>query len=399
MSEPISRIVVIGGGQAAGWACKTLREEGFGGTITVVADEPHDFYERPPLSKAVLSGDASLPRLFPEDDVAGWSIDWRRPKRATHIDSHAHTVTLDDGERLAYDRLLIATGATPRLPDPRWAEHDDVLTLRSWDDAQRLKRRLADARRVAVVGGGWIGLEVAATARRLGLEVEVFERQAALCARSVGPEVSEALAALHLRENVALRLNCGDVAITPLASGVRITSDAHDTQADLAVVGTGVDFGLELAREAGVATQQGIVVDQAGATSVADIFAAGDVTQHPVLGQCLQSWGYAQNQAIAAARGLLGKVAAYDDPAWLWSDQYGTNIQILGTPCPDTRCVVRQEPQGMSFFYLDAGDRLCQAVTFDQPRHIKLAKRWLAAERVLDPDMLGDSTSNLMRLR
>lgn len=400
-SEEISRIVVIGGGQAGGYACKALRGEGYAGRLTVVADEPHDFYERPPLSKGVVTADEPLPRLFPEDSLAALDIDWRRPRRASAIDRQAQEVVLDDGERLPYDRLLIATGSRPRLPVPEWAEIDHVMTLRTWDDATRLKARLGESRRLGVIGGGWIGLEVASSARKLGLEVDVFERAPALCGRSVGPEVAEAIRELHERHGVGLALNRQEIQLSEAADGrVTITADgeAHAPY-DLVVVGVGVEINLELARDAGLRTEQGIVVDAAGQTSDPRIFAAGDVSQHPQLGLCLQSWAYAQNQARVVADAMLGQEAHYDEPAWLWSDQHGVNIQILGVPSGELRCVVRQEAQGPVFFYLDDAQRLVQMVAFDQPRAIKLGKRWIAAGRVLDAAELADPDFNLMSLR
>lgn len=400
-SEDISHIVVIGGGQAGGYACKALRSEGYAGRLTVVADEPHDFYERPPLSKGVVTEGEPLPRLFPEASLAALEIDWRRPRRATSIDRAASEVVLDDGERLPYDRLLIATGSRPRLPVAEWGELAQVMTLRSWEDAQRLKASLGESRRLGVIGGGWIGLEVAASARKLGLEVEVFERQPRLCERSVGPEVSEALAELHRTRDVALHLGCDRLALSEQADGrVVIEADGQAAEPfDLVVVGTGVEFNLELAREAGLRIEQGIVVDGGGHTSDPHIFAAGDVAQHPQLGLCLQSWAYAQNQARVVAEAMLGQDAHYDEPAWLWSDQHGVNIQILGVPHPGMRCVVRPEANGPVFCYLDDANRLVQMVAFDQPRAIKLGKRWIAAARELDAGQLADPGFNLMSLR
>lgn len=401
MTCDIQRIVVIGGGQAAGYACKALRGEGFEGSLTVVADEPHDFYERPPLSKGAVTEGTPLPRLFSEESIAALSIDWRRPRRAVRIDRQTAEVMLDDGERLAYDRLLIATGSRPRLPVPEWGAIGNVMTLRSWDDACRLKRRLAGSRRLGVIGGGWIGLEVASSARKLGLEVDVFERAPALCGRSIGPEVAEAIRELHKRHGVGVQLDRQEVALAGTTDGrVNVTTDgeAHAPY-DLVVVGVGVEINLELAREAGLATEQGIVIDAAGHTSDPRIFAAGDVAQHPQLGLCLQSWAYAQNQARVVADAMLDREAYYDEPAWLWSDQHGVNIQILGVPGTQTRCVIRDETTGPVFFYLDGEDRLVQMVAFDQPRAIKLGKRWLAAERVLDAGQLADPEFNLMQLR
>ena len=400
-SEEISRIVVIGGGQAGGYACKALRGEGYTGRLTVVADEPHDFYERPPLSKGVVTAGEPLPRLFPEESLAALAIDWRRPRRATAIDRQAQEVVLDDGERLAYDRLLIATGSRPRLPVPEWAEIGNVMTLRSWDDASRLKAQFEASRRIGVIGGGWIGLEVASSARKLGLEVDVFERAPALCGRSVGPEVAEAIRELHERHGVGLALGRQDIRLSEEVDGrVTITAGAEARAPyDLVVVGVGVEINLELAREVGLRTEQGIIVDAAGHTSDPKIFAAGDVSQHPQLGLCLQSWAYAQNQARVVADAMLGKAAHYDEPAWLWSDQHGVNIQILGVPSGEFHCVVRREAQGPVFFYLDDAQRLMQMVAFDQPRAIKLGKRWITAGRKLDAAALADPNFNLMSLR
>lgn len=396
-----ARIVVIGGGQAAGYACKALRGEGFSGRLTVIADESHDFYERPPLSKGVITEGATLPRLFSEDAVEALDIDWRRPHRAVEIDREACEVVLENDERLPYDRLLIATGSRPRMPVSDWNDMENVMTLRSWDDACRLKERLGESQRVGIIGGGWIGLEVASSARKLGVKVDVFERAPRLCGRSVGLEVAHAIQALHEKHGVGLHLDRQSIELTQEAdNSVCVTADdkAYGPY-DLVVVGVGVEINLELAREAGLKTEQGIVVDAGGYTSDPKIFAAGDVAQHPHLGLCLQSWAYAQNQARIVADAMLDKPAHYDEPAWLWSDQHNVNIQILGVPATDTHCVIRQEETGPVFFYLDDQYRLVQMVAFDQPRAIKLGKRWLAAGRVLDGEALADPEFNLMQLR
>ncbi|WP_027965605.1 NAD(P)/FAD-dependent oxidoreductase [Halomonas halocynthiae] len=396
-----SCIVVIGGGQAAGYACKALRTEGFDGRLTVVADEPHDFYERPPLSKGVITDSATLPRLFSEDVVEALDIDWRRPHRAVEIDRQASEVVLDNGERLAYDRLLMATGSRPRMPVPEWNAIENVMTLRSWDDACRLKERLGESKRIGIIGGGWIGLEVASSARKFGVEVDVFERAPRLCGRSVGIEVAHAIQALHEQHGVGLHLDRQSIELAQDADNrVCVTADDKAyAPYDLVVVGVGVDINLELARDAGLTTEQGIVIDAAGYTSDPQVFAAGDVAQHPHLGLCLQSWAYAQNQAQVVANAMLDKSAHYDEPAWLWSDQHNVNIQILGIPTTETHCVIRQEDSGSVFFYLDNQNRLVQMVAFNHPRAIKLGKRWLAAERVLDGVVLADPEFNLMQLR
>ncbi|QHM74286.1 Anthranilate 1,2-dioxygenase system ferredoxin--NAD(+) reductase component [Mixta theicola] len=396
-----ARIVIIGGGQAGGWAAKTLRDEGFRGEIAVVADEPWDFYERPPLSKrALLEPDAALPRLFSVEAQQALDLRWYRPLRAEAIDRVAKSVLLSNGERLAYDQLLIATGGQARLPDAAWRQHPQVYTLRHWQDAQRLKACLARTQRLAIVGGGWIGLEIAASARRSGVAVSLFEQQPALCMRSVNAEVSAALHQLHRAQGVDIRCGCGALELEDEGGRPVIQCDGQREPFDAVVVGIGVGLNLALAQQAGLAIGRGIVVDAQGRTSDAAIFAAGDVAQHPRYGISLQSWAFAQNQAIAAARAMLNAAApGYDDIPWLWSDQYQHNIQILGVPQPGSLSRVRQTPQGNLYFSLGADGVLNQLVAFNDARAVRLAKRWMAAGRDLSQAPLEDPAFSLMSLR
>ncbi|MNG81401.1 Rhodocoxin reductase [compost metagenome] len=403
MSQPTrAGIVIIGGGQAGGWAAKTLRDRGYSGRLSVISDEPYDFYERPPLSKAaLLDGSAPLSRLFSEEVVAGMNIDWYRPLRAEAIDGQQQIVTLSDGSQLQFDQLLIATGGRPRLPDASWAKHPRVMTLRSWDDAARLRQGLQQCQKLAIVGGGWIGLEIAASARKLGVDVTVFERQPALCMRSVGAGVSQALLELHQQQGVTVHCDCGEITLEDREGEAWIGSASSAAQPfDLVVVGIGVELNLELAHSAGLKLEGGIVVDGQGRTSHPAIFAAGDVARHPTLGLCLQSWAYAQNQAISTACAMLDAFAVpYDDVAWLWSDQYDANIQILGVPTGGVHQIVRRTPQSQLFFTLNADRQLVQLVAFNDARTIKLGKRWLASGRVLDPQQLADVEFSLMALK
>lgn len=398
MSESIEHIVVVGGGQAGGWVCKTLRREGYQGRLSVVAQEPEDFYERPPLSKAVLTDNADLPRLFSAEDVESLNIDWFRPRTATKLNAAERTLSLDDGQTLNYDRLVLATGATPRMPVAHWADNPAVITLRSWQDAQRLKNCLTPGKRLAVVGGGWIGLEVAASARKLGLNVDVYEVQPRLCGRSIEPEVASWLQAQHEAEGVRVHLNVSGLDLQAGDQpGVKLLSDGQAPKHfDVAIVGAGVTFNLDLARQAELAIEQGVVVDDRGQTSDPAIFAAGDIAQHPQLGLCIQSWAFAQNQAMVVAKALLGQDAHYNEPAWLWSDQYKYNIQILGIPRPGSQMVRRDESTGPVFCSLDSDKRLTQMVAVNQPRAIKLGKRWIEFGRALDSNSLADPTFNLM---
>ncbi|MDF2528903.1 MAG: putative ferredoxin reductase subunit [Enterobacter mori] len=355
-----SRIVIIGGGQAGGWAAKTLRDEGFEGEICVVAEEEWDFYERPPLSKAsLLEPDAALPRLFTDEAQQALNLSWYRPLRAEQIDREAKTVRLSNGERLSYNILLIATGGRARLPGEAWAAHQQVYTLRHWQDAQRLKGRLAESQTLAIVGGGWIGLEIAASARKSGVAVTLFEQQPALCMRSVSGEVSQRLEALHREQGVDIRTGCGALELEDDNGLPVIHCDGQRETFDAVVVGIGVDLNLE--------------------------------------GLCIQSWAFAQNQAVATAKAMLNPDApGYDDAPWLWSDQYQHNIQILGIPQPGSTTVEREESL---FFSLDESGRLTQLVAFNDARTVKLAKRWMAAGRDLSDVPLGDPAFSLMSLR
>jgi 3-phenylpropionate/trans-cinnamate dioxygenase ferredoxin reductase subunit len=396
-----ARIVIIGGGQAGGWAAKTLRDEGFNGEICVVAEEAWDFYERPPLSKAaLLEAEPALPRLFSEEAQQALNLTWYRPLRAESIDRDNKTLTLSNGETLAYDQLLIATGGRARLPGDAWAQHPQVYTLRHWQDAQRLKQQLASATRLAIVGGGWIGLEIAASARKCGVAVTLYEQQSALCMRSVSAEVSQALAQLHRDQGVDIRCGCGALELEDDNGLPTLHCDGQRETFDAVVVGIGVDLNLELAREAGLAIERGIVVDAQGRSSDAAIFAAGDVVQHHQYGLCIQSWAFAQNQAVATAKAMLNPQAdGYDEAPWLWSDQYDRNIQILGIPQAGSRTIVRDDPKGALYFSLNADGRLSQLVAFNDARTVKLAKRWMAAGRDLSDVPLADLTFSLMSLR
>ncbi|WP_422731496.1 NAD(P)/FAD-dependent oxidoreductase [Leclercia pneumoniae] len=393
-----SRIVIIGGGQAGGWAAKTLRDDGFDGEICVVAEEEWDFYERPPLSKAaLLDADAALPRLFAEEAQQALNLTWYRPLRATQIDRAAKRVHLSNGELISYNILLIATGGRARLPGEAWGKHPQVYTLRHWQDAQRLKTCLAQSNTLAIVGGGWIGLEIAASARKSGVAVTLFEQQPALCMRSVSGEVSRQLEKIHCEQGVDIRTGCGALELDDHNGLPVIHCDGKRETFDAVVVGIGVDLNLELARDAGLNTDRGIVVDAQGRTSDPAIFAAGDVAQHHHYGLCIQSWAFAQNQAVATAKAMLNPDApGYDDAPWLWSDQYQHNIQILGIPQPGGETVVRDNTL---FFSLDDGGRLTQLVAFNDARTVKLAKRWMAAGRDLSDVPLSDPAFSLMSLR
>jgi 3-phenylpropionate/trans-cinnamate dioxygenase ferredoxin reductase subunit len=398
-------IVIIGAGQAGGWAAKTLRAEGYAGRIVLVGAEQHPSHERPPLSKAVLAGEAApeTTHLFKPDEHASLNLDFRPGTRATRIDRTAKRVDLAGGERIAYDKLILATGGSARrLPVPG-GDLPRVLYLRTIDDSLAIRAALGPGKRLVVIGGGWIGLEVAATARKLGASVVVVEGLDRLCARTVPPAISAFLKARHEREGVDIRLGAGVQAIEDRGGLVVRLGDGTALEADAVVAGIGLEPDVALAREAGLAVDNGVVVDEQGRTSDPDIFAAGDCTNTPLpcLGRRvrLESWANAQNQAIVAAKAALGQDARYDELPWFWSDQYDVNLQILGLPARWPEPVVRGDPASGSFshFYLD-GERIAAIVSVNAPRDLRAAKKLVQTRKPVSAASLADPAVQLQRL-
>lgn len=394
----MTRIVIVGSGQAGGWAAHTLRAEGFSGTLTVVGEEPHPPYERPPLSKAVLAGRV-LPdstHLFKPDVWAGLAVDWRVGTRALAIERGTRTVRLYDGTALPYDLLLLATGGRPRrLPVPGM-ELPQVHLLRTLEDAQRLGAALQRGGRLLVVGGGWIGLEVAATAQALGLSVTVVEARPRLCERSVPAEASALLCALHQRHGVQVLLGRQVEAIVEGPSGLRLQlQDGTALEGDTVVVGVGLVPNDELAREAGLACADGVCVDEHGRTDDAAIYAAGDVARGPNAwaggAVRLESWQNAQHQGTAVARAMLGKPADAAPLPWFWSDQFGVNLQVYGSYRPGCHAVMRGRPEEDRFllFHLLEG-RVIAALGANAGRDMRLARRLIESAKPVDPAQLLD---------
>lgn len=338
MSAVFTKAVIVGGGQAAGWIARTLRAEGFTGSVTIVGDEAHCPYERPPLSKGVLKGEASLESMtmLGADDAVRLDIVLACNTCVTRIDRATGHVICANGETLAYDRLFLATGSRPRtFPTLAPTQSGRLHVLRSQDDAIRLRRNLVAGNHLVVVGGGWIGLEVAATARHLGLQVTVIEANPYLCARSLAPMVSDYLLERHRAAGVVAHLETQVEAIDASGDGVTVVlADGSVILADEVLLCLGARPNDELAREAGLAVNDGILVDRIGRTSDPAIFAAGDVARFPSAGHMVrgESWANAQHQGIAAAKSALGGACDYAILPWFWSDQYDMNIQIVGAP-------------------------------------------------------------------
>ncbi|MCD0505820.1 NAD(P)/FAD-dependent oxidoreductase [Bordetella petrii] len=309
----VGAIVIVGAGQAGGWAARTLRDAGYEGRVVLLGAEPHAPYERPPLSKAVLAGQAApeTTELFGAAALRELGVDFRPGAVARELRLREKTVVCADGPGVAYDKLLLCCGGRALVPALPGANLPGVHVLRTRDDALRLRQALGQGTRLAVVGGGWIGLEVAATARRMGCQVTVIEQAGRLCARSVMPGVSDALAELHRGHGVALRLGTGVAGILPAGPDLALAlSDDTVMAADAVVLGVGLQPNDELARAAGLACEGGVLVDEYCRTSAPDVYAAGDVAVMQVAAAGrrlrLESWQNAQDQGAAAARACSG---------------------------------------------------------------------------------------------
>lgn len=406
-ARPIANIVIVGAGQAGGWAAQTLRAEGFQGRLVLIGDEAHPPHERPPLSKAVLAGQA-LPdstRLMKPEAFDALALEWRPCARVHRIDRAAKQIVLAEGEALVYDKLILCTGGRARGLSLPGAHQVLLHTLRTIDDALALAPALGPGRSVVVIGGGWIGLEVAATARQQGAEVVVVETQARLCERTVPAEISEHLLALHRAQGTRVLLGAGVSGFAKGSDGRSVVqlADGSALSSDVIVLGIGLVPNDELAREAGLACDGGVLVDAQCRTSDPDILAAGDVavSLNSWAGRPLrlESWQNAQEQGIAAARSALGLAVDYQPLPWFWSDQYGMNLQIYGVPRPSHRVVRRGDAASGSFvlFYLD-GDVVQAAMGPNAARDLRFARRLIEQRKSVDPERLADLKTPMSKL-
>lgn len=394
----ISRIVIVGAGQAGAQAAFSLRQWGFDGSIALVGDEPYPPYERPPLSKDLLKGAVGEDALFLK--TADWyganGVDLRTGTAVDAVDRDRGVVRLASGEELAWDALLLATGSRPRpLPVPG-AALDGVFELRSIADTRAIGAALQPGRRLLVVGAGYIGLEVAAVARTLGLDVTVLEAMDRVLARVAGPVVSAFFEAEHRAHGVDLRTGARLAALEGQGrlEAARL-GDGSVVGADLAVVGIGILPRDELARGCGIACDDGIVVDRDARTSDPRVFALGDCARRPLVhygreGR-LESVHNAIEQGKIAAAAILGRPRPTEDVPWFWSDQYDLKLQIAGLSHGYDRIVVRGEPASRRFaaFYLKDG-ALLAVDAIGSPMEFMASRQLIARGARPDPDALAD---------
>ncbi|MEW9612372.1 FAD-dependent oxidoreductase [Shinella sp. S4-D37] len=391
-------IVIIGAGEAGTRAAFAAREAGFSGTVTLIGTEPHLPYERPPLSKP-LDGAVQMKAICTAEALEAAGIAYHRDITATGIDAKNRTVTLGDGRTLPYGRLLLATGARPRrLACPGAGR---ALDFRTYRDAATLFSSVEASEPAAIVGGGLIGMELAAVLRDKGVAVSVIEAAARPLGRAVPPRFAERLHARHREEGVSFHLGLGIAEITPDAV---VLADGSRVAARTVISAIGVLPDIALAQRAGLATANGILTDPFLCTSDPHIFAAGDcaaVAQPGGGATRFESWRNARSQAETAARNMTGAHEAFAALPWFWSDQYDLGLQVTGLPQPGHQSILRPVAGGELEFYLADG-RLVAAAGLGTgngvARDIKLAEMLIAAGIEPDPAALADPAVNLKAL-
>ena len=382
----LKRVAIVGSGQASAWAIKTLRTDGFDGTIDLIGAEAHLPYERPPLSKQVLAGEQepSSARIFSEEAYREMGVNLRLGTTATGLNVSTKVVQLSDGETLSFDGLLLATGGAPRRLALSGADLQGVHYLRTIADCEAIRNSLTSNAHILIVGGGWIGLEVAATARRHGARVTLAEYAPRLAGRCVSAEISDFLKELHQDHGVNFRLNARLLALEGAGRVERVRfEDGSTDDISAAVVGIGLNPSTDLAEQAGIAVANGILVNEFWRTSCASVFAAGDVTSFVSSSGArarLESWDNAQKQGIAAAKGMLGQRVSPDRYPWFWSDQYDHNIQLIGetTQAQEVLAAQLSDARARMDIYL-CDNTVVGAIAVNAGREMRQLKRLMQA--------------------
>jgi 3-phenylpropionate/trans-cinnamate dioxygenase ferredoxin reductase subunit len=400
----MTHVVIVGAGQAGASLAAKLRTQGFEGDITLIGAEKVPPYQRPPLSKAYLLGEMAEERLYlrPAEFYADQNITLRLNTRVTHIDKAAKTVTLDSGETLEYDQLALTMGAHPRtLPAAIGGMLDGVFAVRDLADADAMAPQFTAGKRVLIIGGGYIGLEAAAVASKLGLNVTLVEMADRILQRVAAPETSDYFRDLHsshgvdIREGVGLDRLLGDDHVT----GARLT-DGTEIAIDFAVIGVGVNPATILADSAGLAIGNGITTDDYGRTSDPSIWAAGDCASSQFHGQTvrIESVGNAIDQAETVAINIAGTPKPYTPKPWFWSDQYDCKLQIAGLNIGYTDVYVRKGDASAqsNWYYKDA--TLLAVDAMNDPRNYMIGKRLIEAGRSPDPALITDPATDMKAL-
>ncbi|MFC5697445.1 NAD(P)/FAD-dependent oxidoreductase [Pseudomonas sp. GCM10022186] len=400
MSNP-PHCIIVGGSHAGAQAAASLRQEGYTGAVTLISADGLMPYHRPPLSKAFLCADKGDEELLirPAEFYERQNIEVRLGTRVSEVDAPTRSLLCDNGERLDYTQLILATGADVRRLALPGAELPGVCYLRTRDDVLKLREFMRPQGRAVIIGAGYIGLETAASLRKQSMQVTVLEAQSRVLQRVTAPEVSEFYSRVHREEGVEIIL---DAALECIVGEGRVEAvllaDGRRLPADLVVVGIGVLPNVELARQLGLDCDNGIVVDEQARTACPGVYAVGDCTRHhnPLYDAWLrlESVQNATDQARVAAQSICGKAAAYRALPWFWSDQYDLKLQIAGLSAGYDHVVIRGDySQGRSFsaFYFH-GDRLLAVDAVNRPKEFTFSKRFLAEGRTADPRLLADES-------
>lgn len=405
-------VVIVGAGQAGGRCALALRQQGYAGKITLLGDEPHLPYERPPLSKESITSPTSVgdacPPMMTVEQLTSLDIEHRRQVTVAQVQAATHSVRTNDGQEIAFQYLVLATGSSARPWTFPGVDRRAVHLLRNIEDAQRLKLELRPGRRVLVVGGGFIGLELAASARVLGCAVTIVEPQARLLARALSAEASEHIRHLHVARGATVYLGrrIGDVQVNSPAYRATL-DDGTAAEFDLIVAGVGSVANTGLAAAAGLLVcpeTAGVLVNADCITSDDDVYAVGDIaTQFNALyGRRLrlESWDNAEVQAAAAARSIAARAAGQAEKPgetpqthvpWFWTDQHGVNLQMLGLAAGADKTVSRGAPGTKGILFHFRGKQLIAAELFNSARDRRVIKQWIKDATPLDLEALGDA--------
>lgn len=395
-----SGVVIIGAGQASAVAAATLRKEKYTGTIKILGDESQPAYDRPPLSKYYLAGEMELPKLLirPEEFYADNDIDLHTNTRVVSIDADAKQVVTAADEVFDYDKLVIATGSRARRLNLPGSDLEGIFYLRTLDDVDLIRQAMGSGKRLCVIGGGYVGLEVAAVASVAGLEVTVIETQDRILQRVTTPEMSDYYHNLHVERGVNIMRNTAVTGFEGTGSVSKVLCGDDTVDADLVIIGVGIVPNVEIAESAGIECDNGILVDDHGQTSNPDIYAAGDCTNHPnrLLGRRLrlESVPNAIEQARVACINLLGGDLEYASIPWFWSDQYELKLQMVGFSSDGEESVVRGDKSTNSFAVFHLRDGCVVAVdAVNNSKAFMLGKRLYG--KSVDAKLLADESVEL----
>ncbi len=406
MAGSTSTFVIVGANLTGGAAATTLRQEGFDGRLVLIGAEPHLPYERPPLSKGYLRGEEDREKAFlhPDSWYADNEVELRLGTRATRIDTAERAVDLVDGERIPFDRVLVATGGRTRRIDVPGADLEGIHELRVLEDADGIRAEAGPGRKAVIVGAGFIGSEVSASLRTMGVDVEVVEMGAAPLLRVLGPEIAAVYEGVHRDHGVRFHFGEGLVRFEGNGRvGAVVTDHGTRIECDFVVVGVGIGPATDVVDGTDIAVDNGVIVDERCRTNVEGVFAAGDVANHfhPVFGRHLrvEHWDNALKQGAAAALNMLDRDVSFDDPHWFWSDQYDHNLQYMGHAIRWDQVVVRGSLEERRFvaFYVNGG-LVDGVVGLDRGREVRRSGGLIKARRPVDPELLADEDVDLRTL-